>query len=238
MLASLAVTGLLFASDRFGWPGWHKGYAVLTCVASLSAVLVLMLLWFVVALIFRLRFQFSVRLLLVLVLAAALPFGWLAVEMKKATEQKEAVEWIWQLPASVTYDWEIDSDGVILAGARPPEPLWLQKLLGVDFFTGVVHVRLSETEVTNAGLSHLECLTTLHELELMHTHITDAGLKSLGGLNQLQGLLLADTQVTDAGLEYIARLQQLQDVWLEDTRVTAAGVKRLQQALPNCKITY
>ena len=38
------------------------------------------------------RFQFSLRSLLVLVVVVAVPCSWLAVEMKKAREQKEAVE--------------------------------------------------------------------------------------------------------------------------------------------------
>ena len=33
VLLLLAVEVLLWLSDRFGWLGWHKGYAVLTGVA-------------------------------------------------------------------------------------------------------------------------------------------------------------------------------------------------------------
>ena len=59
--ALLAVEGLLFLSDRFQWPTWHKGYAVLIAVASVGVVFLLMLLWLVVALVFRRRFQFSIQ---------------------------------------------------------------------------------------------------------------------------------------------------------------------------------
>ena len=100
VLGSLAVTGLLWLSNWLGW--WHKGYAVLVAVAGVGTVLAGMLLWWLVALIFRWRFQLGTRTLLVLTLAVALPFSWLAVEMKKAREQKGAVAAIKELGRGVT----------------------------------------------------------------------------------------------------------------------------------------
>ena len=83
VIGLLAVEGLLWLSDRFGWLGWHKGYAVLTGVASVGVAMVLMLVWFAVAVVFRRRFQFSMRSLLVLVVVVAVPCSWLAVEMRR-----------------------------------------------------------------------------------------------------------------------------------------------------------
>ena len=91
VLALLAVEGLLWLSDRLGWPTWHKGYAVLTAVASVGAAMLMILGWFGVAMVFRWRFQFSIRSLLVLVVAVAVPRSWLAVEMRRAERQREAV---------------------------------------------------------------------------------------------------------------------------------------------------
>ena len=88
----LVVESLLWLSNWLGWPAWHKGYAVLVAVAGVGVVMLAMLLWFVVALVFRLRFQFSVRCLLAVVVAVALPFSWLAVEMKKAKKQSQAAK--------------------------------------------------------------------------------------------------------------------------------------------------
>ncbi len=59
VLGSLAVTGLIWLSNWLGWPAWHKGYAVLVAVAGVGVVLAAMLLWWLVALVFRWRFQFS-----------------------------------------------------------------------------------------------------------------------------------------------------------------------------------
>lgn len=61
VLALLAVEVLLWLSERFDWLPWHKAYAVLTAVAAVAAVLMLMAVWFAVALIFRWRFQFSLE---------------------------------------------------------------------------------------------------------------------------------------------------------------------------------
>jgi hypothetical protein len=38
VIALLAVEGLLWLSERFGWFGWHKGYAVLTAVALIATL--------------------------------------------------------------------------------------------------------------------------------------------------------------------------------------------------------
>ena len=58
-----AGRGLLWLSERFHWFPFnaHKGWTVLIAVASLGVFLLLMLLWFLAALVLRLRFQFSIR---------------------------------------------------------------------------------------------------------------------------------------------------------------------------------
>ena len=43
VIGLLAVEGLLWLSDRFGWLGWHKGYAVLTGVACVGVAMLVML---------------------------------------------------------------------------------------------------------------------------------------------------------------------------------------------------
>ncbi len=142
VLGSLAVTGLLFLSERWRWFAFneHKGWTVLMAVAGVGVVLLLMLLWWGIALIFRLRFQFSLRSLLVLVFAVALPFSWLGMEMKEARRQSEIVNSLTELGMSVTYDWKVGANGNLLLNARPPGPVWLQRLLGDGFFSNAVGI--------------------------------------------------------------------------------------------------
>ena len=190
-----------------------------------------MFLWFLAALVFRLRFQFSILALLLLVVVVAVPFSWLATEMKAARKQRKAVEEIQKVNAilftyrgqrapsgqwiridCVRYDYECDPSGRIIPGATSPGPSWLRNLLGDDLFMSVTRVDLSSSGVS------------------------DAGLQELKGLTQLQWLDLGSTKVSDAGLGYLKGLIQLRELDLFGTNVTDAGVKNLQQALPNCHI--
>ena len=119
----LAVEGLLWLSEHFHW--MSKGWPVVTAIGTVAVFFVLMFLWFLAALVFRLRFQFSILSLLVLPVAVALPCGWLATEMKQARKQREAVEGIWKARGNIVY-----------AYAMPPGPQWFRKLLGENLFAG------------------------------------------------------------------------------------------------------
>jgi len=104
--------------------------------------------------------------------------------------------------------------------------------------TGMRYLFLNGTEITDAGLVHLDGMTKLLTLELGGTQITDAGLVRMGDFSELRNLTLDDTQITDAGLMHLSGLTYLSGLRIRDTRVTDEGVKKLQQALPNCKIEY
>lgn len=97
-------------------------------------------------------------------------------------------------------------------------------------------LRLGSTELTDAGLEHLKGLSQLSELRLDFTSITNKGLEHLKGLSQLQTLDISATKITDAGLEYLDGLSQLKELRLYSTSVSDESVKKLQRALPNCKI--
>ena len=227
LVVLLAVEGVLWLSQRFQWFAFnqHKGWTVLIAVASVGVFLLLMLLWFLAALIFRLRFQFGILSLLVLTVAVALPFAWLASEMKAAKEQKTTVEEIKNLRGSVGYDYQQSpSDST----SKPPEPAWLRGLLGDDLFVNVTQVSLSNAGIDDAGLEHLRGLTQLQELDLGNTKVSDAGLEHLKGLTQLQRLDLCNPKISDAGLEHLKGLTQLQGLYLLTTQVSDVGLEHLK----------
>jgi hypothetical protein len=100
------------------------------------------------------------------------------------------------------------------------------------------YVALERSGVTDHGVEQLKALTLLDDLRLGDTKVTDAGLEHLKGLAQLQNLTLENTQVTDAGLANLKGLTKLKRLDLQGTKVTEEGRKKLQEALPDCKILH
>jgi hypothetical protein len=241
VVALLVVECLLWLSERLQLFAFnrHRGWTVLIAVACVVVAMLLMLLWFVVALIFRWQFQFSIRSLLVLVVVVAVPCSWLAVKVQQVRQQRETLEIL----------AEIGRVGG-LVGFDPNRPLttrlsWAFPLLRhagpgllslLEDECVVEYVELRGTAVTDAWLEHLKGLPHLHGLGLDGAKVTDAGLEHLRSLSQLNKLDLSNTRVTDAGLEHLRGLTHLQLLVLKQTHVTDDGVAKLQQALPGCGV--
>ncbi len=229
-VALLAAQALLLLSERFEWFAFNekKGWAVLIAVGVVGIAVVVMLIWGLVCLFLRRRFQFSFRSLLVFLVAVSVPLGWFAREMQRAKRQQEAVEMVLKARGGFRYDYERDETWALIPGAQPPAPVWLRKSLGDDFFCEVAGVNVLDTQVTDAGLEHLRGLTSLEELNLRFTQVTDAGLEHLKGLNSLNELDLSDTQVTDAGLKHLKGLNSLEVLHIHDTQVTDVGLEHFK----------
>jgi hypothetical protein len=180
LILLLVIEAILLLSK----PWFPKGYAVLIAIASVGVTMMLMLLWLVLALLFHWRFQFSLRSLLVATVAVAIPFSWLAVEMKKAREQREVVEAIRKVGGSGLYDY----DRLLPSASRPiwlrkfPSPPWLRKLVGDDFLGNVVTVVWSGDKMTDADLANLQLFPTLKCLSLFGTKVSSPLKKSLVGV--------------------------------------------------------
>jgi len=234
VLLLLVIEGLLWLSERFRL--LSKGWTTVIAVAALGVLILLMLLWFAGALLFRWRFQFSIRSLLILVVVVAIPCSWLAVEMKKAKEQQEAVKAIRKAGAEVDYFYDRhDANGDELVGEELPRPVWLQAFVGKARVFQVCSqdfVHDTFAKITDAELEHVERLTDLRHLLLDKTLVTDAGLKHIEGLTKLEVLYLDNTQITDAGLEHIHDLPRLRFVTLDNTKVTGTGLRQMK-GLPN-----
>jgi Leucine-rich repeat (LRR) protein len=95
---------------------------------------------------------------------------------------------------------------------------------------------LARAQISNAGLENLKKLKSLQRLALGDTQVTDEGLVHLKELKSLALLSLIGTKVTDAGVEHLKEIKALQRLWLSGTKVTDAGVAELKKALPECKI--
>jgi len=57
-------------------------------------------------------------------------------------------------------------------------------------------------------------------------------------LTHLKRLWLYESQATDEGLTHFCEMSDLEYFAVYSPHVTPEGVKKLQEALPNCKIEY
>ena len=146
-----------------------------------------MVVWFAVAMVFRRRFQFSLRSLLVLVVVVALPCSWLAVEMRQARLQKEAVDMVVSLGGSVFHDERrtFDANSGMLPNATTPE--WLWNLLGEDFFAAAFQI--FPFTMSYQAWEPVEDEARLKALWLSYTTVTDAKLEYLKVFPQLRETL-------------------------------------------------
>ena len=182
IIGLLAIEVFLFLSEWFQWFAFNekKGYTVLIAVAAVCSVVALMLLWLVVSLLFRWRFQFSLRSLVVLVVAVAVPLGWFGVKLREAERQRRAVAAVTRADGWVGYDYQSTEIGRLEVSAEPPFPAWLRALIGHDFLSDVTSVGfVGSIEVDDVTLQHLKGLTELEWLWVVSTHVTDEDIKEL-----------------------------------------------------------
>ena len=157
------------------------------------------------------------------------------VRVEAAEPQEKAIDAIVKLGG----DFRLDENKAVVEVLFPRRPQGLDA--GLEQLKGLTNLKilhLNRTEATDAGLVHLKGMTKLKYLGLFSTKVTDSGLAHLEGLTKLVKLDLRATRVTDAGLVHLEGLTKLEELGLYSTKVTAAAVKKLQQALPNCKIEH
>jgi hypothetical protein len=137
---------------------------VLIGVVVVGVAFLAMLLRLIASLLFRRRFQFGVRTLLVLTVAVAVPCSWLGMQMRKAREQREAVERMRALPVFIWCDHQADDR---LAAMGLPYPALLRTFFGNDFFADVVGLGVPhDSHVTDGEVEQLSEFIRLQKLDL------------------------------------------------------------------------
>jgi hypothetical protein len=223
VLVLLAVEGLLGLAERLGWLA--KGWPVLAAIATITAALGLMFAWFLLALVFRGRFQFGIRSLLLLTLVVAIACSWLSTEMKQARQQRTAVEAVAEAGGRVTYDYQRTADDTV---SQPRAAPWLRKRLGDDLFVSVTAIDFARAGVSDDGLDCIAGFNRFQRLVLTGTWISDAGLRRLEGLTRLEALYLGRTNISDAGLDHLKGLTRLRALDLFHTRIGDAGLQKIE----------
>lgn len=98
-------------------------------------------------------------------------------------------------------------------------------------------LKFPENDLGDEALLHLGKIKTLKSLQLMENKFTADGLKHLAGLKQLTNLDLRWNQdLDDAAVAPLTQLTGLRELNVFKTKITPEGVKRLEQALPQCKV--
>ena len=112
-------------------------------------------------------------------------------------------------------------------------------LTDADFtrFTALVELNITgSAQVTGSFLKQMPELKNVDLINVVST--TDATLAHLAGRENVQHINLDRCrQVTDAGIDQLHGLKGLKGINLGGTNVTSDGVARLQQAIPDCKIS-
>jgi len=81
-------------------------------------------------------------------------------------------------------------------------------------------------------------LSKLWELSLEDSRITDDGLASIGRMKTLEILVLSNTKTSDAGFIQLAGLAKLQHLLAHECDLSDDGYAKLNQALPECNISW
>ena len=200
--------------------------------------------------------QFRLRTLLLVMAVLCVPLAWVGVRMNQKRQERAAVAAIQELGGYVGYDWEHEHTP---CKGTPPGPAWLRAILGDDVLADVATVSFGISEnghladldsvhlhafrrlrtlciwgdfkknVMDSDLTCLRALTDLEILTLVNVRPTDAGMSNIKAKCRLTHLTLAETEKNDSG-QITFRL--------DATQVTLNRVAELQEALPNCKVSW
>jgi hypothetical protein len=181
--------------------------------------------------------RFGLRTLLLVLTALSI---WLGLKVDEARRQKEAVEALQELGATVRFAHQRDNTNHTEFDANKDLkiPDWLRTLPGDDFFQTVALIQLPETVTDKdlghlAALPHVECLIFSQE-SYQEINVTDAGLDHLPRPDRLVRLAAANALIGDAFLKRLAGATGLETLHLSGTRITDEGLRSLPR-LPKLK---
>ncbi len=126
-------------------------------------------------------------------------------------------------------------------------------MLGISGLNSLEALDLLGARISGVGIGNLAALTNLRRLYLTNTLVDDDAIAELATLPHLEKIDLYGTRVTFKGLVQFAKSPKLRRLIVarmqnqgfvpslfsaggEATGVTTDEMKRLQQALPRCKI--
>jgi hypothetical protein len=175
-------------------------------------------------------FRYSLRTCLLVVTLFGLCLGW---KFGEAREQRHAVAELLRMQIGVDYDYPNQHLGV-----EPPEPAWLIKLLGVDFFHDVVGV--NNTRFLNGDYDEkldrtpafraFARLPKLRMINLAQLPVNDDDLRQLAGLSKLHVVwFLAPSTATGAGFEGWRSRETMESILLGSSPISDGGIQQIAE---------
>jgi hypothetical protein len=100
----------------------------------------------------------------------------------------------------------------------------------------LVWLKLSGTDLTDAGCKPLSKFNNLMRLQIDQTRITDAGLSALSSLKKLEKLNVAGDSITMSGIQALSALTSLKSLNIWNIGINKANVTEVLKLLPSIKI--
>src|SRR5579864_899515 len=94
-------------------------------------------------------------------------------------------------------------------------------------YTKLSALRLLQTSIGDAGMSHVQKLHELTLLDLSASKVTDEGVFRLSTLTKLKVFAVNGPSVSDKSVDILAKLPQLTDLDLTSTRVSDRGLEKI-----------
>jgi len=120
----------------------------------------------------------------------------------------------------------------VIAPADPP--MEDQELVGLlPIANHVVSLDLTNSKVTDQGVSHILKLVNLRKLNMEGAvGITSTGASQLQALNKLEHLNLINVKLEDSVVDGLIKLESLREVYLYKTGISKEAIKRLKAERP------
>ena len=156
-----------------------------------------------------------------------------SLAIPKGLRQHSAVASLRKMGGHVDYDCEVNPPWLQDAFANVERVLCQRvdddSIVVLEALARVTSLDVSESGLSDFGLTSVVKLKGLQELNLSHTRIGDAGLAVLKALTDLKKLNVSGTSVTGAGIEELKELKNLEELDVSSTKVTGNQLSSLRE---------
>jgi hypothetical protein len=189
----------------------------------------------------RRGFRVSLRVFMLLVLVAG---GWLGWKANKASRTRRAIAEIRRAGGIAYFDYQLDTTGNVSArfdirtgkiveDGQPPEPRWLQRILGPEYFHDV-HAVTYGRGFLPAGAPErmidfgaLADLPEVHSLTLQLSGVGNSSLRRMPPLPRLRKFEIHEPRLGDEGVSWIASCRELEEVRIGNGQAGDSTARRL-----------